>query len=205
MATSNNIYLASRSPRRRELLRQIGVKHEILVLRLGMNRGTDVDESIRPGESAEDYVLRIARDKADAGQRVLSMRAVLPRPVLAADTTVVVDGKVLGKPGSPTEAASFLRQLSGRTHEVRTAVGLAVYGHVHTAVSVSRVTFRALTDTEVERYCHTGEPNDKAGGYAIQGVAAIFIERIEGSYSGVMGLPLYETAQLLARAGIQVL
>lgn len=205
MPAPTHIYLASRSPRRRELLRQIGVKHEVLVLRLSGQRGADVDETVRSGEKAEDYVLRIAEEKADAGQRALSMRNLVPRPVLAADTAVILEGEVLGKPASTAHAGELLRRLSGKTHEVRTAVGVAVHGHVHTAVSVSRVTFRELTAREIERYCATGEPHDKAGGYAIQGMAAIFIERIEGSYSGVMGLPLFETAQLLTRAGLAVL
>lgn len=204
-APVNSIYLASRSPRRRELLRQIGVKHEVLVLRLGTHRDADVDETVRPGEPAENYVLRIVRDKAEAGQKALTLRALLARPVLAADTTVVIDGEVLGKPSSPVQAAEFLRRLSGRTHEVRTAIGVAYHGLVHTATSVSLVTFRPLSERDIERYCATGEPHDKAGGYAIQGLAAVFIERIEGSYSGVMGLPLFETAQLLGKAGIQIL
>jgi septum formation protein len=199
------IYLASRSPRRRELLKQIGARFDPLLLRLASPRGgPDVDELQHADESAADYVLRTAREKAAFGLKVLSMRSMLYRPVLAADTVVVVEGDVLGKPANPEEAAAFMRRLSGRTHEVRTAIALAIQGPVLTDVSVSTVRFRALEDAEIRRYCATSEPYDKAGGYGIQGLAAIFIERIEGSYTGVMGLPLYETAQLLAKAGIRV-
>jgi septum formation protein len=129
---------------------------------------------------------------------------MLYRPVLAADTIVVVDGEVLGKPANPEEAAAFMRRLSGRTHEVRTAIALAIQGPLLTAASSSTVRFRPLDDAEIKRYCATPEPYDKAGGYGIQGMAAIFIERIEGSYTGVMGLPLFETAQVLSKAGIRL-
>lgn len=197
-----SIYLASRSPRRRELLKQINVKFEPLLLRLAAPRGPDVDESQHGDESPADYVERTAREKAAFGMEVLRMRSMLFRPVLAADTVVIVDGEVLGKPVDTTEAAAFMRRLAGRSHEVRTAIALAMQGPVITATSVSTVTFRAMTDVEIARYCATAEPYDKAGGYAIQGMAALYIERIEGSYSGVMGLPLFETGHLLARAGV---
>lgn len=197
-----SIYLASRSPRRRELLKQINVKFEPLLLRLAAPRGPDVDESQHSGESPADYVERTAREKASFGMEVLRMRSMLSRPVLAADTVVIVDGAVLGKPADTTEAAAFMRRLAGRSHEVRTSIALAMQGPVITATSVSTVTFRAMTDAEITRYCATAEPYDKAGGYAIQGLAALYIERIEGSYSGVMGLPLFETGQLLAKAGV---
>jgi septum formation protein len=204
-----DIYLASRSPRRRELLHQIGVRFETLLLRMEPRRPPDVDETQRASESAEDYVERIAREKAMAGQRVLQARTQLFRPVLAADTVVVADGQVLGKPESREQAAAFLRRLSGRTHEVRTAVALAVAPGANldplVATSVSLVTMRAISSDEIERYCGSNEPMDKAGAYAIQGKAAIFVERLEGSYSGVVGLPLAETASLLMRAGIRVL
>jgi septum formation protein len=199
------IYLASRSPRRRELLKQIGVKFDPLLLRLASPRGApDVDELQRASEAPAEYVDRTAREKAAFGLKVLSMRSMLYRPVLAADTIVVVDGDILGKPATPDEAAAFMRRLSGRSHEVRTAIALAIQGPVLSATSVSNVTFRALDDAEIRRYCATSEPYDKAGGYGIQGLAAVFIERIEGSYTGVMGLPLYETAQLLGKAGMKV-
>jgi septum formation protein len=199
------IYLASRSPRRRELLKQIGVRFDPLLLRLAMPRGPDIDEVQHEKEPAADYVERTAREKAAFGLEALSMRSMLYRPVLAADTIVIVDDEVLAKPASPTQVADFLRRLAGRTHEVRTAVALAIQGPVLSATSVSRVSFRLIDEAEILRYSATGEGNDKAGGYAIQGLAAIFIERIEGSYSGVMGLPLFETARLLAQAGVRVL
>lgn len=200
-----SIYLASRSPRRRELLKQLGVKFDPLLLRLSGPRGADVDETQHPGERAEDYVLRTACEKAAFGLRVLGMRSMLNRPVLAADTVVIVDGEVLGKPADRAEAESFIRRLSGRTHEVRTAVALAMEGPVMSATSISTVTFRAVTAEEAHRYAAMPEPHDKAGGYAIQGLAALFIERLEGSYTGVMGLPLYETGRLLTQAGIKLL
>jgi septum formation protein len=203
MATS--IYLASRSPRRRELLKQLGVRFDPLLLRLAAPRGPDVDESQHPGESAADYVERTAREKAAFGLQVLGMRSMLPRPVLAADTVVILDGEVLGKPTDRSQAAQFLQQLSGRTHEVRTAVALAIEGPLLAETSVSQVTFRTLTRDEIQRYCATPEPYDKAGGYGIQGLAALFVERIEGSYTGVMGLPLFETGRLLQQAGIKIL
>lgn len=199
------IYLASRSPRRRELLKQLGVKFDPLLLRLAAPRGPDVDESQHAGESAGDYVERTAREKAAFGLQVLGMRSMLPRPVLAADTVVIVDGEVLGKPTDRAQAAEFLRRLSGRTHQVRTAVALAMEGPLLADTSISTVSFRALNDDEIQRYCATPEPYDKAGGYAIQGLAALFVERIEGSYTGVMGLPLFETGRLLQRAGINIL
>jgi septum formation protein len=203
-----DIYLASRSPRRRELLNQIGGRFETLLLRVEPRRPADIDETRNPSERAEDYVVRIAREKAICGARVLQARSQVFRPVLAADTVVVVDGQVLGKPENRVQAAQFLRRLAGRTHEVRTVVALAV-GTGQTveplmATSISQVTMRPISDEEIERYCDTNEPMDKAGAYAIQGRAAIFVERLEGSYSGVVGLPLAETASLLVRAGIRV-
>lgn len=204
-----DVYLASRSPRRRELLKQIGVKFEPLMLRLAAPRGADVDEVRHPGESAADYVERLAREKAEFGAQALVLRSMLVKPVLTADTVVIVDGDVLGKPANPQQAADFLRRLSGRAHEVRTAVAIAVGSgrtrQVLLATSVSQVTFGALTEAQIKQYCASGEPYDKAGGYAIQGLGAVFVARLEGSYSGVMGLPLYETAQLLRQAGVPVL
>ncbi len=199
------LYLASRSPRRRELLKQIGVKFDPLLLRLANPRGPDVDESQRDLESCRDYVERTAREKAAFGLDVLRMRSMLYRPVLSADTVVIVDGVVLAKPANVEQARDFMLRLSGRTHEVRTAVALAMEGSLTAATSVSQVTLRELSAAEIESYCAMTEPYDKAGGYAIQGLAAIFIERLEGSYSGVMGLPLFETARLLSQAGMKVL
>jgi septum formation protein len=204
-----DLYLASRSPRRRELLKQIGVRFEPLLLRLAQTRGIDIDELQHDGEPPGRYVERIAHEKAEQGIQVLTMRSMLLKPVLAADTVVILDGAVLGKPLDRAQATDFLQRLSGRTHEVRTTVALGRLSgnttHVLRATSVSTVTFRTLTAAEIERYCASGEPYDKAGGYAIQGLAAVFAERIEGSYSGVMGLPLFETANLLKQAGINVL
>lgn len=204
-----DIYLASRSSRRRELLHQIGVRFETLLLRVAPNRGIDVDESQQPSETAQSYVERVAWEKAVCGRRVLEMRTQVFRPVLAADTVVVLDGEVLGKPDTLAQAARLLKRLAGRTHEVRTAVALAAVQAANVdpliATSVSQVTMRPISDEEIDRYCASNEPLDKAGGYAIQGRAAIFVEKLEGSYSGVVGLPLAETAALLARAGIRVL
>ena len=201
-----DVYLASRSPRRRDLLRQIGVRFEPLVLRLAQPRGPDIDETPHAGETAAAFAARVASAKARFGLEVLGMRNLAARPVLAADTVVVANGEILGKPADRTEAAAFLRQLAGRTHEVRTFVALASGStarlELFTAESVSAVRFCALNERQIERYCAGGEPYDKAGGYAIQGLAATFVEHLDGSYSGVMGLPLFETAQLLRRAGI---
>jgi septum formation protein len=203
-----DIYLASRSPRRRDLLKQIGVRFEPLITRLALPRGPDVDEVQHAGESPAVYVERVAREKAEFALKVLGMRSMLVRPVLSADTVVVLDGATMGKPASAAEASLFLRQLSGTTHEVHTSVAVAqAIGHKTKLVqgtSVSRVTFRALEDDEIASYVATGEPMDKAGAYGIQGYAGIFVERIEGSYTGVMGLPLYETAQLLRQVGVKV-
>jgi|SRR5437870_5142768 septum formation protein len=204
-----DIYLASRSPRRRELLHQIGLRFETVLLRVEPRRPADVDEARRESESAYEYVDRIAREKAIGGRRVLQARTQVFRPVLGADTIVVLDGEVLGKPDSREQAALFLQRLSGRTHEVRTVVALAASpapnAELLVATSVSRVTMRPISAEEIERYCASNEPMDKAGAYAIQGKAAVFIERLEGSYSGVVGLPLAETASLLVRAGVRVL
>lgn len=183
------VCLASASPRRRELLTQIGVPHVVV--------STDVDEFARAGETPRDYVLRLAREKARV---VWDKDARLP--VLAADTTVALDGLIFGKPRDREEALEMLRMLSRRTHQVLTAVALADARGVDTRSSVSAVTFSALSAQECAAYWETGEPRDKAGAYAIQGLAAMFIERLEGSYSGVMGLPLFETAQLLRSAGL---
>ncbi|MCG7901896.1 septum formation protein Maf [Candidatus Thiodiazotropha endoloripes] len=191
MGDRPSLYLASRSPRRRELLQQIGVRFELLDI--------EVDEGQLPEEQPANYVRRVAEDKAVAGFRQLSDAAQLP--VLAADTSVVVNGHILGKPEDRDHALWMLGQLSDTTHEVFSAVTLC-RSAPQTRVSVSRVTFRRLSETEMLDYWHTGEPLDKAGSYAIQGLGAQFIARLEGSYSGVMGLPLFETAQLLQLGGI---
>ena len=195
------IYLASRSPRRRELLRQIGVNFELLLLRENLSRGADVNEAPAGGEPPQEYVIRIARDKAKAGwERVLQRR--LPHlPVLAADTVVSLGDNLIGKPLSRGDSVSTLKQLSGREHKVCTAVAVASGDEIAARISVTTVRFRELDDQEIRDYVSTGEPMDKAGAYAIQGRAAVFVECIEGSHSGVVGLPLFETAQLLKQFG----
>lgn len=204
-----DVYLASRSARRRDLLKQIGVKFEPLMLRLTLPRGADIDEVRQPGESPGAYVERIAHEKAHAAARAVAMRSLFGKPVITADTVVILDDETLDKPGNPARAAEFLRRLSGRTHEVRTCVVVAVGSgnalRLLSQTSISQVTFGTLTEAQIAQYCASNEPFDKAGGYAIQGLAAVFVQRIEGSYSGVMGLPLYETAQLLRQAGVPVL
>lgn len=197
------IYLASRSPRRRELLRQIGVSFELLLLREDARRGRDVDETAGEGETASDYVTRIARSKAEVAARQALQRGLRPHPALGADTTVVLDGNVIGKPENAEHAADILAALSGREHEVMTGVALALRDRVESALSVSSVEFRALSALEIQRYIASGEPFGKACAYAIQGRAAAFITRIAGSYSGIMGLPLAETAQLLRKFDIE--
>ena len=188
------LILASQSPRRRELLLQLGINHQALHV--------DVDEAVQPDESAADYVTRLAAEKAWAGWH--SQPENGPCAVLAADTAVVVDGQILGKPRDKDDGVAMLALLSGRTHEVYTGVAL-VDGELHTALSRSRVSFRSIAPNEVQAYWLSGEPVDKAGGYAIQGLGALFISRLEGSYSGVMGLPLFETADLLQRIGFPLL
>ncbi|NLO80148.1 MAG: septum formation inhibitor Maf [Xanthomonadaceae bacterium] len=182
-----DIYLASRSPRRRELLDQIGVRYAWVA--------ADTEETAKENEAPEVYVLRLALDKARAGLK--ARESGLELPVLGADTIVVLDDELLGKPETEEQGGAMLLKLSGRTHKVLTALAMVDGEREATRLSVSHVTFRELSREEAVRYWHTGEPWDKAGGYAIQGRAAVFIERLEGSYSGVMGLPLFETAQLL--------
>ncbi len=188
-ASSKYIYLASASPRRRELLEQIGVNYQLL--------SVDVPEQLLAGELPEAFVLRLAMAKASAGRALLD--ADDPALVLGADTIVVHEGRVLGKPRDKVEGLAMLEQLSATTHQVYTAIALmGADGQVASRLSVNNVSFRATSHEEREVYWNTGEPGDKAGGYGIQGKAAIFIERLEGSYSGVMGLPLFETSELLA-------
>ena len=195
--SDKRIYLASRSPRRRELLKQIGVTFELLLLREHSPRGADIDETLLEGEAPVSYVTRITRAKAESGWRHVKLRRVLAYPVLAADTAVVLDGDIIGKPVDAHHAQEILRRLSGKTHQVLTAVAVAHKEHIDTALSASTVEFRDLGEDEIRRYVASGEPLDKAGAYASQGRAAVFVRAINGSYSGVMGLPLFETAQLL--------
>jgi len=196
------IYLASKSPRRRELLRQIGVEFELLMLRNDPLRGPDVTEFVHPGEAAADYVARVANEKADSAWYMVQNRRLTPRPVLAADTTVTIDGAILGKPATPAEAFEMLERLSGRTHEVLTSIAVRHKDMAEQITQVSHVRFATLSPASIRAYCATPEPYDKAGGYGIQGLAALFVEHIEGSHSGIMGLPLYETARLLRKAGV---
>jgi septum formation protein len=196
------IYLASRSPRRRELLRQIGVNFDSLVFR-GGERGedADVDETPLDGEAVEHYVERLALTKADAGCRRLRWRVLPAHPVLAADTTLELDGSIIGKPADAGDASAILRRLSGRTHRVLTAVAISDGARTRSRTSISEVRFRALDEGEIRHYVASGEPMDKAGAYGIQGHGAIFVAEIRGSYSGIVGLPLFETAQLLQAFG----
>ena len=188
------VYLASASPRRRELLRQIGVSYRRLPVA--------VDETPLAGESPHAYVSRLALLKAQTGLQTLSQSQ--RHPVLGADTAVILDGTILGKPGDRTEGLAMLARLSGREHQVLTAVALATKARIAVKMQQSRVHFRELSPIECAAYWDTGEPGDKAGGYAIQGRAATFITELHGSYSGVMGLPLFETAELLREFGLHL-
>ena len=200
----NKIYLASKSPRRRELLRQVGVDFELLMLRSGGDRPADVSEIELPGETPAIYVARVAGEKAAFAFNIVQLRRMRPRPVLAADTTVTIDGEILGKPADPDEAARMLERLSGRTHQVLTSVAVHYANMAEQFTQVSQVRFAKLSPAAIKAYCATSEPYDKAGGYGIQGLAALFVEHIDGSHSGIMGLPLFETANLLRQAGIDV-
>lgn len=192
------LYLASRSPRRLSLLAQLGVHAHVLP--------ADVDETPRPGEPPAALALRLAGAKARRAWEMVQAQGMPPGPVLGSDTVVALaDGRVLGKPADAAAGVATLLQLAGRSHEVITAVALHCAAGERAAVSRSRVTFRAIDEAEARRYWRSGEPADKAGGYAIQGLGAVFVERIEGSYSGIMGLPLFETAALLKACGMEVL
>ncbi|HEX7641707.1 MAG TPA: Maf family protein [Burkholderiaceae bacterium] len=203
--SQQKIYLASKSPRRRELLRQIGVQFELLMLREKAPRGPDVTEEVFPGEAARDYVARVTGEKAACAARIMHERRLPAYPILTADTTVVVDDAILGKPADLAEATAMLRTLSGRSHEVLTSIALSYRDELYQLTQCSEVEFAPLSEEEIAAYCSGKEPYDKAGGYGIQGPAAAFISRISGSYTGIMGLPLFETAQLLKQAGIKTL
>ena len=188
----NQIILASASPRRRQLLEQIGVK--VIV------QSVDVDETKKHNESAIDYVQRLAMEKAKRGFKTIKNARNLP--VLGSDTIVEIDGVILGKPENRQQAKKMLQQLSAQKHTVHTSVAIVTKDLTVIDTSSSQVIFKSLEDEEIERYLDTGEANDKAGAYAIQGIAAQFIKNINGSFSGVMGLPLYETAELLKQCGV---
>jgi septum formation protein len=192
---SPSIYLASSSPRRRELLEQIGVSYELLPI--------DVEETRLSGETSEQYVCRVALDKARAGWK--SRQRTLDIPVLGADTEVVLDDQVFGKPEDRRHGLDMLHILAGRSHRVLCAVALVQGEREQVRLNTNKVTFRELSDIEVEDYWATGEPEGKAGGYAIQGKAAAFISHLEGSFSGVMGLSLYDTVELLEDFGVDVI
>ena len=195
------IYLASRSPRRRELLAQIGVRFDLLLFRNSPREDAEVSEAWLPGETPEAYVVRVARIKAAFGADLLASRRVVLRPVLAADTTLDLDGEIIGKPRDEADAAAILARLSGRSHRVLTAIALARDERLEHRLSISEVRFRPVGADEIKRYVQSGEPMDKAGAYGIQGRAAMFIEEIRGSHSGIVGLPLCETALLLRDFG----
>ena len=197
----SRIYLASRSPRRRELLHQIGVRFDLLVFRAPPREDLEVSEEILPGESPEDYVVRVARAKAAHGTNLVSERHIIPRPLLAADTTIDLDGEIIGKPRDEADAAAILMRLSGRSHRVLTAIAVANGPRTEHQLNISTVRFRDLSEEEIRRYAISGEPLDKAGAYAMQGHAAMFVAEIQGSHSGIVGLPLCETALLLRRFG----
>lgn len=203
--SEQKIYLASKSPRRRELLRQIDVEFELLLLRDLTPRGPEVSEIVHPGELAEHYVARVTREKAQCAWQIMLLRKLPQRLVLAADTTVVLDQRILGKPADLAEAVDMLRSLSGRTHQVLTSVAVQRDQDIWQITQRSEVRFGTLAEHTIRAYCATPEPYDKAGGYAIQGLAARFIQDMTGSYSGIMGLPLFETAQLLQQAGLHTL
>ncbi|WP_455365282.1 Maf family protein [Kaarinaea lacus] len=195
------IYLASQSPRRRALIEQLGIRYQAL--------DVEIDESPRPGETPREFVVRVASEKACAGWQMVAEQAI---PVVGADTCIVLDQQIIGKPENREQCIDLLKSYSGRAHQVIT--GVAIVGSdcdrhgverlQHVRVSESTLTFRHLSTDECEQYWQTGEPVGKAGGYAIQGKAAVFIEKLEGSYSGVMGLPLFEFAELISLFGIQI-
>jgi len=195
MNRSAQIILASASPRRRELLEQIGI--------MAVAESVDIDETQKQEEPVLDYVLRLAQEKAKAGFKQISNPHSLP--VLGSDTIVEIDGILLGKPESRHHAKQILQQLSGRKHKVHTAVAIVTNDELFHVVSSSEVAFKELDDAEIDCYLNTGEADDKAGAYGIQGIAAQFVKNLNGSFSAVMGLPLYETAELLKHCGIQPL
>lgn len=203
MLVDKRIYLASQSPRRRELLKQIGIAFDVLPLRAVTGR-LDVIEVPRAGEPAPDFAQRMATEKAACGWRAVDMRHLLRFPVLGADTVVELDGDILGKPRDRLDAAAMLTRLSGRQHRVHTAVAVHHEDRMELRLSSSLVRFAAIDDAVIARYLETGEYLGKAGAYGVQGRAGAFVEHIEGSYSGIMGLPLYETSALLKMFGFVI-
>lgn len=198
------IHLASRSPRRRELLTQIGIDFDTILFRAGQREDPEIDETPHVGESAIVYVERVARAKAEHGGRIVGWRKLAVQPVLSADTTLEFDGEIIGKPVDAADASAILKRLSGKTHRVLTGVAVSFQGRTDYVLSTSEVRFRALDDDEIRRYVLSGEPMDKAGAYGIQGYAGLFVEYMAGSYTGIMGLPVCETGQLLKGMGFRV-
>lgn len=202
IATTTKIHLASRSPRRRELLAQAGIRFDLLLFRGAPREDREIDESWLAGETPEVYVQRVARAKAGFAAQLLLSRSLPPYPVLAADTILDLDGEVIGKPRDAQDAAAILTRLSGRSHRVLTAIAVAHQQRIEHRLSISEVRMRSLPAEEIRRYVQTGEPMDKAGAYGIQGRAALFVEEIRGSYSGIVGLPLCDTGLLLREFGL---
>ncbi len=196
------IYLASQSPRRSQLLEQMGIAHRLLLPDAGED--TEAIEAVMPGEAPARYVKRVTGLKLDAALLRLQRRALPPAPVLCSDTTVARGRKIYGKPADASDAARMLRELSGSTHRVLTAVAVQQGRRRLEALSDSRVTFARWTPSQIRRYVESGEPMGKAGAYAVQGRAAAHISHISGSYSGIMGLPMHETAQLLRTFGFEI-
>lgn len=195
------LYLASRSPRRRELLTQMGIAFDTIVFRDGVRADSAVDETPLPGEDPVGYVERITCAKAEHGLRVINERRLPLRPVLSADTTLDLAGEIIGKPVDMADAVSILHRLSGKTHRVLTGVALNHMGRTEYVLSSSEVRFRTLDEEEIRHYVLSGEPMDKAGAYGIQGRGGMFVEHLAGSFSGVMGLPVCETGELLKGFG----
>ena len=199
------LYLASRSPRRRELLNQIGIDFDTVVFRDGMRADSETDETPLSGEQPVAYVERVARAKAIHGLKIVEERKLPMRPVLSADTTLEFNGEIIGKPVDRADAAAILRRLSGQTHRVLTGVAINHMGHTEYVLSTSEVSFREIDEEEIRHYVMSGEPMDKAGAYGIQGRAGLFVKHLAGSFTGVMGLPVCETGELLKRLGFRPL
>lgn len=190
---SFTVYLASASPRRQDLLRQAGIAHQVIV--------PSIDEVVQSGETAEDFVMRVAREKAQFVLALVAQQGKPAAPVLGADTCIVLEGEIFGKPADREQGIHMLSRLAGRSHEVLTGVALLSEGKLLQELSRSRVVFGVMSASEIEDYWDSGEPADKAGAYAIQGSAAAFIERIEGSYTGIVGLPLFEVTNMIKKFG----
>ena len=199
------LYLASRSPRRRERLHQIGIDFDTVVFRDGMRADLETDETPLVNEDPVVYVERIARAKALHGLKIVEERRLPMRPVLSADTTLEFEGEIIGKPSDMADATRILKRLSGQTHRVLTGVAINHLGHIEYLLSTSEVRFRVIDDEEIRHYVMSGEPMDKAGAYGIQGRAGMFVAHLAGSYTGVMGLPVCETGELLKKLGFRPL